>query len=117
MINEGNGMQQRSLQLVSHVPLDLDRFLLRHGVKVEKIPGLSDEENQAMVDQYTEMTQLAFKQDVDIWHNKIRVDNPLLCDGDGPVHLLRDWYLQFYVDAADVTERQREKKEWVWEAE
>ncbi|MAI80389.1 MAG: 3-ketosteroid-9-alpha-hydroxylase [Deltaproteobacteria bacterium] len=115
MINEGNGMKHRSLQLVSHVPLDFDRFLLRHGVKVEKIPGLSDAENQAIVDQYTEMTQLSFKQDVDIWHNKIRVDNPLLCDGDGPLNLLRDWYMQFYVDVSEITKSQSERKEWAWE--
>ena len=48
------------------------------------------------------MTQLSFKQDVDIWHNKFRVDNPLLCDGDGPLHKLREWYDQFYVDRGDL---------------
>ncbi|MAG32916.1 MAG: 3-ketosteroid-9-alpha-hydroxylase [Deltaproteobacteria bacterium] len=117
MTNQGFGRKHQSLQLVSHVPLDRDHFLLRHGVKVERIPEFSDQENQQIVDQYTTMTQLAFKQDVDIWHNKIRVDNPLLCDGDGPVSLLRKWYLQFYVDAADVSEKQRKRAEWTWEAD
>ena len=28
-------------------------------------------------------------QDVEIWNNKVRVDNPLLCDGDGPINMLR----------------------------
>ena len=37
-----------------------------------------------------------------IWHSKTRVDNPLLCDGDGPVYQLRKWYDQFYTDIADV---------------
>lgn len=114
MSNEGFGRQHRSMQLVSHVPIDRDHFILRHGVKIEKIPELSEAENQAIEDQYVEMTQLSFKQDVDIWHNKIRVDNPLLCDGDGPVNLLRDWYLQFYVDRNDVTEKQSQKLVWNW---
>ena len=46
---------------------------------VKKVPTLSDKENEGIIDEYTEMTQLAFKQDVDIWHNKYRVDNPLFC--------------------------------------
>lgn len=33
---------------------------------------------------------------------KVRIDNPLLCDGDGPVNMLRKWYNQFFVDRADV---------------
>ena len=114
MSNEGFGRQHRSMQLVSHVPIDRDHFLLRHGVMIEKIPEMSEEENLAIEAQYVEMTQLSFKQDVEIWHNKIRVDNPLLCDGDGPVTLLRDWYQQFYVDRADVTEKQKEKRIWNW---
>ena len=117
MTNEGLGRKHRSLQMVSHVPLDLDRFLLRHGVMVEQIPEASDEENQIIVDQYTTMTQLSFKQDVDIWHNKIRVDNPLLCEGDGPLHLLREWYLQFYMDVAKVPEEGQKRVEWTWEPE
>jgi 3-ketosteroid 9alpha-monooxygenase subunit A len=114
MTNEGAGRSHRSLQLVSHVPLTPDRFLLRHGVRVEKVPGLSDEQNQAIIDEYTLMTQHAFKQDVAIWHNKTRVDNPLLCEEDGPVHLLRAWYQQFYMDVSDVSEEQQKRREWVW---
>ena len=102
MTNEGGGIKHRSLQLVSHVPINKDSFVLRHGVMVEKIPSLSKKENNALVGQYTTMTQLAFKQDIDIWHSKIRVDNPLMSEGDGPVNKLREWYDQFYVDKKDV---------------
>ena len=38
-----------------------------------------------------------------IWKSKARIDNPLLCEEDGPVYQLRRWYEQFYVDVADVT--------------
>ena len=114
MSNEGFGRKQHSIQLVSHVPIDADHFLLRHGVMVEKLPELSEEENKTIVDQYVVMTQLSFKQDVEIWHNKIRVDNPLLCDGDGPLNLLRDWYDQFYLDLADVPKKLNQRMEWDW---
>ena len=85
-----------------------------HVNTVERIPELSEDENQAIIEQYTLMTQLAFKQDIDIWHNKTRVDNPLLCDEDGPLQLLRPWYDQFYVDVDDVPEAQTKLPEWEW---
>ena len=44
----------------------------------------------------------AFAQDVAIWENKIYIPDPLVCDGDGPLHKLRKWYGQFLVDRADV---------------
>jgi len=103
--NEAAGFSHSSIQLVSHVPIDRDNFLLRHGVMVQNIPTLSEEENKAVIAEYTEMTQLSFKQDVDIWHNKIRVDNPLMCDGDGPLHKLREWYNQFYIDRDQVPKK------------
>ena len=112
MTNEGQGMKQKSVQLVSHVPIDKDSFLLRHGVIVEKNESFTDEQNQEMVDMYTEMTQMSFKQDVEIWHNKVRVDNPLLCDGDGPVHKLREWYNQFYLDRSEVSPALSKTLEW-----
>ena len=45
---------------------------------------------------------MGFEQDVAIWKNKARIDNPLLCEEDGPVYQLRRWYEQFYIDVADV---------------
>ena len=41
-------------------------------------------------------------QDVWIWRNKTPIQNPLLCEEDGPVYQLRRWYEQFYVDVADI---------------
>ena len=45
---------------------------------------------------------LGFQQDVAIWMNKTRIDNPLLCAEDGPVYQVRRWYDQFYRDVADI---------------
>ena len=36
------------------------------------------------------------EQDVPVWENKIYLDKPILCDGDGPVSLFRLWCKQFY---------------------
>ena len=46
--------------------------------------------------------RMGFEQDVEIWKNKTRIDNPLLCEEDGPVYQLRRWYEQFYTDVADI---------------
>lgn len=41
-------------------------------------------------------------QDKPIWENKVYVERPLLCDGDGPIGHFRQWCKQFYpsTDAA-----------------
>lgn len=41
-------------------------------------------------------------QDIPIWENKVYVDNPVLCDGDGPIAKYRKWFQQFYGAAAAV---------------
>jgi hypothetical protein len=35
-------------------------------------------------------------EDAAIWENKRFVEKPLLCDGDGPIALFREWCRQFY---------------------
>jgi 3-ketosteroid 9alpha-monooxygenase subunit A len=70
---------------------------------VKKSPNLpADAAMQAAVG-LGDFVKLGFEQDVLIWKNKTRIDNPLLCEEDGPVYQLRRWYEQFYVDVADVT--------------
>jgi 3-ketosteroid 9alpha-monooxygenase subunit A len=105
-----NGVPIHSILLNCHVPIDLHSFTLRYGVLVKKIPDLSDEQNSAMAKAYVEQAQAAFYEDVDIWHTKTRVDNPLLCDGDGPVYQLRKWYQQFYTDVAELPAEIDERK-------
>ena len=36
-----------------------------------------------------------WKQDLEIWENKIYRSRPMLCRDDGPVHAMRRWYQQF----------------------
>jgi 3-ketosteroid 9alpha-monooxygenase subunit A len=88
--------------LVSHVPINTEKFDIRLGVMMKKDPKLTEAQNQTLVDEYTQRSIDSFVQDVDIWNNKIRVDNPLMCDGDGPINMVRKWYSQFYRDIADI---------------
>jgi 3-ketosteroid 9alpha-monooxygenase subunit A len=37
-----------------------------------------------------------FAEDIPIWENKVHWQEPLLCDGDGPIGILRRWARQFY---------------------
>lgn len=36
--------------------------------------------------------------DMPIWNHKIYQENPILCDGDGPIHQYRKWFSQFYAE-------------------
>ncbi len=99
--------------LVSHTPVTLDSFDIRFGVMMRKDPRLSEEENQQRVEENTQMNIDSFIQDVEIWNNKVRVDNPVLCDGDGPINLVRKWYSQFYMDVADIPAQLQKRKEHV----
>ena len=110
MTGEMDGQPIHSILLNCHVPIDLRSFTLRYGVLVKKIPGLSDEQNSAMARAYVQQAQAAFYEDVAIWHSKTRVDNPLLCDGDGPVYQLRKWYEQFYTDVSALPSEVAERK-------
>jgi 3-ketosteroid 9alpha-monooxygenase subunit A len=52
------------------------------------------------IDNYPIAAIAAFGQDVEIWRTKIYRADPILCDGDGPIHKLRKWYNRFYLPRA-----------------
>ncbi len=37
-----------------------------------------------------------YEQDIPIWENKRFLEKPVLCDGDGPIGVVRRYYAQFY---------------------
>jgi 3-ketosteroid 9alpha-monooxygenase subunit A len=110
MFGKMGGYPVESILLNSHTPIDQNSFDLRFGVIVKKFPGMTQEACDAMVKQYVDLTNKAFGEDVAIWHNKVRIDNPLLCDGDGPVYQNRQWYEQFYMDAASVPDELKKRR-------
>ncbi|QDQ96233.1 Rieske 2Fe-2S domain-containing protein [Tomitella fengzijianii] len=101
--NNANGMTIETVLINCHYPVSPTSFVLQYGAMVKKPKGMSDEAAQAMAEQFAQGVKTGFEQDVEIWKNKTRIDNPLLSEEDGPVYQLRRWYEQFYVDRADVT--------------
>jgi len=95
-----------------HYPVSPTAFVLQWGVMVKKPQGLTDEEATGMAKAFAEGVELGFVQDVEIWRNKTKIDNPLLCEEDGPVYQLRRWYEQFYVDVEDVTPEMTQRFEF-----
>ncbi|MPY96451.1 MAG: Rieske 2Fe-2S domain-containing protein [Actinophytocola sp.] len=124
--NTWNGIEIDNVLINCHYPVTHDSFVLQWGVKVKKLPGLSDEQADKVAGKFAKNVGKGFLQDVEIWKNKTRIDNPLLCEEDGPVYQLRRWYEQFYVDAEEVTEDMARRFEFevdtshaveAWEAE
>ena len=101
-----------SVLINCHYPVDANTFVLQYGVIVKKVPELGDDAAEATARKMGDFIRLGFEQDVAIWKNKARIDNPLLCEEDGPVYQLRRWYQQFYVDVADVTPEMTERFEF-----
>ena len=95
-----------------HYPVTADKFVLQYGIIVERTDRIAGEAADELAKKMAEFIKIGFEQDVAIWKNKTRIDNPLLCEEDGPVYQLRRWYEQFYVDRADVTPEMTERFEF-----
>ena len=112
MTGDLDGIPIESRLLVSHLPINHDSFELLFGVLVKRIDSLSEQQNDDMVAEYVNLAREAFYEDVEIWHTKVRVDNPLLCHRDGPVNVLRKWYQQFYQNRESITPESFPYKEY-----
>ncbi|PXX67014.1 3-ketosteroid 9alpha-monooxygenase subunit A [Nocardia tenerifensis] len=126
LVNMYSGYEVRSVLINCHYPVTQDSFVLQWGITLEKPQGVEGEMADKLAEKMTEGISVGFLQDVEIWKHKSKVENPLLCEEDGPVYQLRRWYDQFYVDLADVTEKMTQRFEFevdttkaneVWEAE
>ncbi|WP_028920846.1 Rieske 2Fe-2S domain-containing protein [Pseudonocardia acaciae] len=106
------GFKIETVLINTHYPVTANSFVLQWGVIVRKPPGLSHEQGNQLAEKFAKGTGVGFLQDVEIWKNKTRIDNPLLCEEDGPVYQLRRWYEQFYVDVEDVTEDMTQRFEF-----
>lgn len=103
LTSEYKGFVTEVVLINCHVPTSQSSFKLQFGLKVKKPEGVDEETAAYIGRRMTKMFGEGFMQDVNIWLNKAPVQNPLLCEEDGPVYQLRRWYEQFYVDRADVT--------------
>ncbi|MEU1953557.1 Rieske 2Fe-2S domain-containing protein [Nocardia rhamnosiphila] len=97
------GAGEPNIYLINcHYPITSTSFRLQYGVMVEKPTGMDDAAAEQVAAAVAKGVAIGFEQDVEIWKNKSRIDNPLLCEEDGPVYQLRRWYEQFYVDVEDI---------------
>ena len=99
--------------LLAQTPMTPEFFRLHMIITVRKDPTLSDEENRIRAEAVEQRTRMGTLQDIHIWKTKTRIDNPLLCDTDGPVYQLRRWYEQFFVDRAEVTPLMTDRLEYL----
>ncbi|GLW99175.1 putative oxygenase [Microtetraspora sp. NBRC 16547] len=105
-------MDIKSVLINAHYPIDANSFVLHSGIIVQRSDALEGEAADVMARKLGDFILKGFDQDIQIWKNKTRIDNPLLCEEDGPVYQLRRWYEQFYVDVADVTPEMVERFEY-----
>ncbi len=126
MEHDYHGVTMESVLINCHYPVTPNSFRLQWGIIVKKPEGLSDEHAAKVAVKFAKFIGMGFLQDVEIWKHKARVDNPLLCQEDGPVYQLRRWYDQFYTDVEDVTPDMTDRYEFeidttravaAWEAE
>ncbi len=112
LVTDYKGVEVEVILVNCHYPVTADSFVLQWGLIVKKLEGVDDEMADKIAGKYARSFGDGFLQDVEIWKNKSRIDNPLLCEEDGPVYQLRRWYEQFYVDVADITDDMRARFEF-----
>ena len=92
-----------TLLLITGAPVadELHRTTIRFSVKeIEGNAEASANVGRAFIAEL----ERQYGQDLPIWENKIHLEHPVLCDGDGPIALLRKFYRQFYPkDAQEVS--------------
>ncbi|MDO3014678.1 Rieske 2Fe-2S domain-containing protein [Mycobacteroides abscessus subsp. abscessus] len=94
---------QETILLNCHYPIDAHSFVLHYAIMAKKSAHLPAEAAEHAAAALGDFIRVGFEQDVEIWRSKASIDNPLLCEEDGPVYQLRRWYQQFYVDVDQIT--------------
>ncbi|UCF46762.1 MAG: Rieske 2Fe-2S domain-containing protein [Myxococcales bacterium] len=85
--------------LNAHIPIDENNLELRMGLLVQGI-DYDTRLGRTLGEMWIDALHTGYFQDVAIWEHKQWQDEPMLCDGDGPIADLRRWYAQFYEDIA-----------------
>ncbi|MBU3062856.1 3-ketosteroid-9-alpha-hydroxylase subunit A [Nocardia sp. NEAU-G5] len=124
--SESPGLTVEGYLINCHYPITENRFVLQYGAIAKRPQGVPPEQAQQIAEKFVGGLGRGFEQDAAIWKRKSRINNPLLCEEDGPVYQLRRWYEQFYTDAAEVSAEMTDRFEFevdttravtAWEAE
>ena len=87
------------LVITSGSPIDEERVHMRLCFSVRKLE--TSDATRGVGRAFIAEIERQFEQDIPIWENKIHLERPLLCDGDGPIGPLRRWARQFYSEGVD----------------
>ena len=81
--------------MITGIPIDegLHQTTIRYIVK--KIEG-SDAATEGIAKAFISELARQYSQDIPIWENKKFLERPALCDGDGPIGMIRKYYAGFF---------------------
>jgi 3-ketosteroid 9alpha-monooxygenase subunit A len=80
--------------VVTGTPFDEERVHNRLNFMVRRLE--SEEATEGLGRAFVGEITRQFSEDMPIWENKVHWERPLLCDGDGPIGVLRQWARQWY---------------------
>ena len=83
-----------TMLVATQTPIDDDNLDVRFNFMVKQTNGASVARGIGKAWLKEIVRQL--EEDRPIWENKVQHENPLLCDGDGPIGVFRRWCRQFY---------------------
>ncbi len=83
-----------TLLTATQTPIDDDKLDVHFNFMVKKTGG--GDIARGIGKAWLKEVVRQLEQDRPIWENKVQHENPLLCDGDGPIGLFRRWCRQFY---------------------
>ncbi|MFE7741365.1 Rieske 2Fe-2S domain-containing protein [Nocardia sp. NPDC057455] len=110
--SESAGLTVEGILINCHYPVSPTKFVLQYGAIVKKPFGVPPEQAAEIAAKFAGGLGRGFEQDAAIWQRKTRIDNPLLCEEDGPVYQLRRWYEQFYTDVAEIDPKMTDRFEF-----
>jgi len=82
------------LLVTAGTPIDGDHVHMRLQLSVRRLADA--DATRGVGRAFLAEIERQFAQDIPIWENKIHLERPLLCHGDGPIGALRRWARQFY---------------------
>tara|TARA_R110002110_G_scaffold245617_5_gene462086 strand:- start:32003 stop:32974 length:972 start_codon:yes stop_codon:yes gene_type:complete len=81
------------LMMGTVTPIDDQNVHLRFNFSV---PRQQSENNGMLASGTVQEIVRQVEQDIPIWEHKVYLEDPALCDGDGPIAKYRKWFQQFY---------------------
>lgn len=88
-----------TLLIGSSTAIDDNTIELRFTFTVNISQGIPPEISEIFVSE----VERTLMEDIPVWESKDYLERPLLCEGDGPIGLYRNWTRQFYPTEASAT--------------